>query len=531
MKDQFIRLFQLFQGASIATRITLVIGTFVVVAIAGVSSWFANRPDEVQLWGNLTSAEAAEYKNALAQGGIAFRSSPPPENGIWVDSSDRYSAEAQVAMAGYRPVQKGIQLMDGGAASAFLSSTARAQMADKREWQECELQLERLFFVERAAVTSSGANQSPFGGAKLPTISVTLGLRAGVLLDDNLARTVAALVRGRFNVPMENITIVDERGNLLHDGMGSAVGMSTTDLFSHKRRYDSDIERRTNKALEDAYGRGVASVIVNSDWELKHSETITEKATPSTAKYYESTSKSESSSPTSHVGGAAGISSNITEQLGVESAAVPSGESSGGTNKSENTESRSVVGRETAHTIERTPVITRLSVALLVDESQAAKLTEISKVVKAAVGYDESRGDQFEAIATPLASIERDDEGNPVIPELPEPAAAPNQYVELLLEHGVELLAMLGFLFILMKSLKGATNMKSTIQVVASPGGVTRPTASRPTGLSQDEVESLDLDALARAQVEELVRADPEKVSEILAQWAKSRRGVVGAGK
>lgn len=534
MKDRFQQLIALFMSARPATRITLVIGTLMVSAIAVASSWYANRPDFVQLWSGMSSAEAAEYKNALAQANIPFRSSPPPENGIWVDANNRDQAEAHVAMAGYRPVAKGIQVSDGGAASAFLSARSRNQMANKREWQECELQLEHLNFVERATVVSSGADTSPFGPAKEPTISVTLGLRNGLMLDSSQARTVATLVRSRFNVPLTNITVVDEQGNLLHDGMDSGTGMSGSELFAHKRRYDSDAERRAQRALEMALGRGMAYVTVNSSWVFDEMESITESTLPSSALYYESKSETKNSAPKSAAGGPAGMSSNITQDYGNESAGIGGGSGGGGRDQSTiNTEKRSVVGRETAHRTSRTPKITRLTLALYLDESKADKVAEIEGAIKATVGFDEKRGDTFEFLAMPLASIERDEEGMPIAPVPLEPVEAPNEYVQMMIEHGVEIVAALGFLLVLMKSLKGASGMKSTKAEGTATATVNGPAPGsdeyRRPELTQEEIDVMDMELLARAQVEDLVRSDPEKVSEILAQWVKATTGPVSS--
>ncbi|MFT7484358.1 MAG: flagellar biosynthesis/type III secretory pathway M-ring protein FliF/YscJ [Candidatus Paceibacteria bacterium] len=536
MKDRFLQLIALFQSARPATRITLVIGTLAVSAIALFSSWFANRPDLVQLWAGISTAEAAEYKNALAQAAIPFRSSPPPENGIWVDSADRTIAEAHVAMAGFRPVQKGIQVTDGGAASAFLSAGARKQMENKREWQECELQLENLGFIDRATVVTSGSDGTPFGPSKEPTISVTLGLRGGVMLDSSEARTVAALVRSRFNVPLENITVVDERGNLIHDGADSG-GMSNNDLFNHKRRYDNDAERRATKALEMALGRGMALVTVNSVWVYDEKESVTERALPSAAPYFESKSDTKSTQSSNSAGGPAGMSANITQDFGNETAAVGGGGGSGGENTTKESEIRSIVGRETEHTSSRTPRITRISLSLTMDESKADQLTQIEGIVKAAVGFDTTRNDYFESFTTVLASVERDEDGKVILPAALEPVEEPNAYMELALEHGVEILAALGFLVVLMKSLKSASALKGG-QAVASNGATAgaAPLSSgsedrRRQDLSLEEVEQMNMELLARAQVEELVRSNPEKVSEILAQWAKSTAGPVGVGK
>lgn len=531
MKDRFLELFELFKTARPATRITLVASTAAILLVALGASWFASRPDLVQLWGGLGSAEAAEYKSALAQAGIPFRSSPPPENGIWVDASQRTAAEAQVALAGYRPITKGIQLTDGGIDSAFISARSRNQMAEKREWQECEVQLEHLSFVETATVCSSGADHGPFGGDEDPTISVTLGLRHGEVLDPSQARTVATLVRTRFNVPLENITIVDERGNLIHDGSDVGGTMNGSDLFAHKRRYDSDAERRANRQLELALGKGLAHVTVNSVWEYDEVESIKESALPEgSAPVYTSETTSETNVAGTLAGGPAGTSSNITQDFGNESAAPGGAVSTGPQQKSTAKEARNIVGRTTEHKLSRTPTITRLSVALVADESVSANLEQLEGMVKAAVGFDSKR-DDFASYSAQLASIQRDDTGKIIPPVEPEPLAPPNEYLQLAIEHGVELLAALAFIFVLFKSLKSAKAAKGSAAAQSGVKGVARGTGGGVADpeLDEDEFANLDPELLARVQVEELVKSDPERVSEILAQWASTSREKVGA--
>ena len=534
MKERLLELLELFKQASPATRITLVTSTLAVLGMVAGSSWYASRPDWIQPWTGLSSAEAAEYKSALAQAGIRFQSSPPPENGIWVDVSDRNAAEAQVALAGFKPSTKGIQLTDGGIDSAFISARSRQQMAEKREWQECELQLEHLSFVERATVGTSSGDEDPYGRDKTPTISVTLGLRHGVLLDDAQARTVATLVRSRFNVPLENITVVDERGNLLHDGTDTSGTISGADLFAQKRRYDREAERNANQTLEKTLGPGLAHVQVNSVWEYKELETISESHLPdSSVPVYTSSSTSESKGPASpQVGGPAGVSSNITEGFGMESVGVTGSLTGSQDQRTENEETRNAVGREIKHERSRTPVITRLTVALIADESVAGDLEDLEGVVKAAVGFDASRQDLFESYTTRLASVVRDDEGNIIPPAEPEPKERPNQYVQMAIEHGVELLAALTFIFVLLKSLKGAKAAK----VAATRAGPAKATASGVAATEEiDDLETsgttLDPELLARVQVEDLVKNDPERVSEILAQWASESAESVGANR
>ena len=155
MKDRLLLLLQTFRDARPATQLTLALSTIAILSVATLFSWFANRPDFVEVFSELSAAQAADYKGSLAEAGIAFRSSPPPgPYSIWVDASDQIAAEAYVALGDYRPDDRGIQVASAGAGTAFISAGARVQMLNKREWQECELLLETLDFVDRATVAA-----------------------------------------------------------------------------------------------------------------------------------------------------------------------------------------------------------------------------------------------------------------------------------------------------------------------------------------------------------------------------------------
>jgi flagellar M-ring protein FliF len=527
MKERFTQLLDQFLAATASTKITLVLSMTMILAVVGVSGWYANRPDFVEHFSGLSAAQSASYKTALAEAGIPFKSSPPPAPySIWVDSSDAIAAEAQVARGGYQLENKGIQTTSGGAQSAFLSAGERELMMSKREWQECEKLLESLDSVERATVVGSKRQRSPFRRDTPPTISVTLGLRYGTTLNSSEARNVATLVRSRFNVPIENITILDESGVLLHDGDSMTNGPNTGDLFEQKRRFENEAERKANQQLRLALGPGLASVTVSSDWIFDETESIKEGALSGQPTYNSKTTEETKLPNGAGVGGAAGVSSNVTQDFGVKNAGVGAGANSSPTaKKSSSTVTRSEVGRETEHRISRAPKIQRLSVALVVDQSVPAdKLEDLNKMVKAAVGFVSDR-DVYHSLQIALASVERDTEGNPVPLVVPEPVAAPNEYVELLLTHGVELFAGLAFVFVLLKTLRSTSNKQDG--GAAQEGNLG---GFGPDGESEHLSET-ELELLARVQIEELVRTKPERVSEILAQWAAEETATTGANK
>lgn len=534
MKQRFNQLLEQFLAANTATKVTLALATLMTVAVVGVATMFANRPDYVEHFSGLSAAQATAYKAALAEAGIPFKSSPPPGPfSIWIDSGDTIAAEAQVARGGYQPEAKGIQTSAGGAQSAFLSAGERDAMMDKRQWQECELLLETLEFVERATVQVSRSKRSPFRKEEPPTVAVTLDLHWGVALNSSQARNVASLVRGRFNVPLENITILDgTTGELLHDGQDLAGGGGRADLLEHRRHFEKDAERKANEQLERAFGPGLAYATVTSDWSLEETESVRESALPGAETY-----KSKIIDETTQggggttAGGPAGVSANITQDFGNENAAVGGGGAGGGATRNHTMdETRSVVGRETQHRVSRTPQLKRMSVSVVFDQSlPQEKVSDLDALVKAAVGFDDGR-DTYKSLQYALADVVRDEDGNPVPVEHPEPPAEPNKYVELLLTHGVEALAGLAFLVVLLKTLKGgkAKNViKSEAEVAAEEILASHEAQER----IEEELRNADPELLARMQVEELVKSEPERVSEILAQWATEDSSPVGAGQ
>ena len=533
MKERLTQLLDQFQAANAATKITLVLATLVTLGIVGVAGFLANRPDFVEHFSGLSAAQATAYKAALAEAGIPFKSSPPPgPYSIWIDSDDAIVAEAQVARGGYQPEAKGIQTSAGGAQSAFLSAGERDAMMDKRQWQECELLLETLDFVDRATVQVSRSKRSPFRKEEPPTVAVTLDLHWGVSLSGSQARNVASLVRGRFNVPLENITILDgTSGTLLHDGMDLASGGSSSDLLDHRRQFEKDAERKANDQLERAFGPGLAYATVTSDWTLEETESVRESALPGAETYTSKVTDETVSGGGDSVGGPAGVSANITQDFGNDNAAVGGGAGAAGSTRNHTIdEKRSVVGRETQHRVSRTPQLKRMSVSVVFDQSlPQEKVADLDDLVKAAVGFDDGR-DSYKSLQYTLADLQRDEEGNPIPVEQPEPPAEPNQYVELLLTHGVEALAGLAFVFVLLKALKGGKSkkvIKSEAEVAAEEIIASHEAQER----IEEELRNADPELLARMQVEELVRSEPERVSEVLAQWAAEDSNPVGAGQ
>lgn len=493
------KLLELFRQTTPATRIALVVSAIVLAGLAGIVGFEATRPHFVPLRAGLDDSQRAAVESALAKGGVEFEVSPfPGPYTVYVDEGALYEAQNLVALSGaLAPAAEGIPTGASGASSVWQTSVERLQSARKREWQECEKQLEVLQNVRSATVTGSLPDHAPFQKPQPPTVSVSLEIDPGATLEPHLGRTVAKIVQYRFNTPPENIVVVDQSGRLLFDGSSLTGEDARTDqLLEHKRRYDSQKAALANTQLSEMFGPGMARVTVDSEWSFDKVESIKETVDPeSKAVVSERTTSSKKPAGAGPaVGGTPGT--NSASNSGTSGAVAQESES----------EKELAVGRETEHKLSYAPKLTRMSVALAIDESLKGRLPELEQWVQAVVHFDPSRGDQFHSFSAPFAAVERDDQGNPILPEEPV-LEAPNPAVEFLLQHGLELAAAGAFLFILLRSLKGARTALENPPL--------------PTGPGEASSDDVDPEALARRNVEQLIQSDPERVSEILSRWAR----------
>lgn len=512
MKLFFKGLLEQCKTANAATKALLVAALLVIVGIVGFSSWKAANPHFKLLYSGLDASHAAAIQSALAAGNVRYEVSQPPSPFvIHVDESQYYAAQNLVALSSaLETIPEGIQTNDHGASQVFLSAPERAQGVLKREWQELEKQLEELDFVARAHVSTSTPDASPLRRGAAMTVAVTLAIRGRAELSTDQANTVAKLVRYRFNVPQENVIVSDQSGKSLFDGsLSDDREQGGSDLFEHKTRHDRDLAQRTNEVLDRVFGAGMAYVVVNSDWTQDETETIKEKLDkPVVLSKTESKTETPQGSPSPAAGGATGTA-NLAD-FGTNNAAVPAtstaSTASTAAAKTSDVKTSYVAGKETEHKKSTAPTLKRLSISLFLDESLKDKLSSLESSVKTSVGFDgDVRKDSFSSMVTAFASVARDEQGKLIPPPAKPEVSEPNHWVDLLIKRGVEILCALAFLFVLLRALR------------TSPG---KSKAAEAAAQSAAQEDPLFLEQLARTQIEELVRSEPERVSTILSRWA-----------
>lgn len=541
MNETLKALWTQLSGASAQARWALGAFAALALAIIGTSVVRAQNPHFVVLGADLDTQSFNTAVTALANAGIKYETSMGPAPYIIkVEESKKYEALNAIHLSGqFMGGSRGISSGLSGSSSVFLGQSERHQRTQKRIWEEAEMQLERLNFVEKAKVIVSGQSTSPLARMRPDErmASVTLTLRGLSAPTASEVRALVGVVRGATGVADKRITIVDQHSNVLFDGKGNG---GVDSLMALEARFGEEKTRQVQALLDRTFGAGLTVVGVSGTWSQVREESIEESLTPEKKPRMERTRETKSPEWPRSIGGPAGVAANTQE--GSESAGGNGVASETASTKEK--EAEYAISSKTTHKVSQPHQLKRLSISLVVDESLAPRLADAVALVKGLVAFDEKRGDVLESTAAALPGVERNEEGTPVLPapvEAPEPTSPA---LKIALEYGLEFVAGLAFLFVLLKSLKsakdGAAGSGGGRRAGGGAGGAAGAAAgtiqaagsSVKGGAGGTDIfdEDVDLDALARAHIEELLAQEPEKVSALLSRWALAEDSYAEAG-
>jgi|GEM_PF-842339 len=543
MKDSFNAVWQQFLAASAGAKAAL--GAIVVGAVAAafVAVHFAGQPHYTMLLSGLDDAEAARVGEALAVANVEWRTSQPPGPFvIYVDDAQRTVALNAVAAAGaLKPTSNGILTETGGLSTLLLGSQEREQIMRKRVWEEMERMLELQDFIVDAKVQTMVPEARVFGRQPELSGSVTLVTRGGEKLTRSQARTVARLVHFGLGVSEENLVIADDSGSSVYDGGELSTGASVAeDWLATTEEADRRLEAKAGSVLTDILGAGVARVSVKSEWDFTTSRTLAD--VPGQGQVVrESTTKTADPrfSNSTGAGGIAGTGGNLPpDRFGTTNQGVPdlttgrassSGSSEPALAETSQTEKQYTPSRTLTSSEQRTPQLERLSVALFLDGSiDAASVPVIEEAVKATVGFNAQRGDEFKVAQLPFVKPEGAEGGAAV-----EESAGLPPIVTMLLDRGVEIVLAIIFFFMLVKNARGASKArKQREEALEAQQQAQAEEAERRAKEAEEEAQrqrerAEDPVNLSRRRVTDLVDEEPDKVADLLTAWVREDRSVV----
>lgn len=528
MNDQFRNFFEALKATDIGTKVVIAMSSVAMIAALAVVGLVSSDSHYEVVWPDLAKSEAARVSAALATRGIDFRQQYDKSRvTIVVNSTEVLKAEQAAAESGaIIGREKGI-LAAGSGGGVFDGAGERNQKLMAARWSQTELMLESLEFVDHANLQSLLQTGTSLRGSGPTSAAVVLATTGGMSLSKEEGQRIANTVINSLGIDPKKLTIMDTNGRSVYSPQDES-GQADAAGLDFQRSYDNNLESDVNTQLATIFGPNKVKVSVRSEFDFKQETRSTHqylKAVPNSSRTLTTETPLGGSSSSGGVGGLAGTASNTPlgeDEWGEVAAKVSGG--SGGFLKSttEEKESTSNVGYEDSVVVSTQPELVRLSIGVGYDESLVGQEAKIDSYVKSMVGYvknkvreDNYSSDPFDFYVPEV--VEGAPEEAMILPENGSMATG------FLVEKGVEIVSAIAFIVLLLKGLKSA---KGSGSIATSGGGSTGSKTISADGKVMADVE-IAPEQLARAQVEDMVKNNPERVAQILSNWVVEDRNTV----
>ena len=390
-------------------RLAAIIGVSAGVALALVAlvTRVGGQP-EALLYANLDLKEASSISQALDQAGIKYEAKG--DGSTIMVARDKVASTRLLLSAKGLPTSGsvGYEIFDN---SSALGQTDFVQNLNRQRALEGELArtIRSLDGVTFARVQLVMPKHELFeDDQEQPTASVVIGVEGREPSGDQV-RALQNLVAGAVpNLKPDHVTIVDQNAKLLGGGDSDSVAGQAAD--DQRTAAEDRIRKQVKELVEGVVGPGHARVQVTADLDMSQVTTQEEKFDPdgqvvrSTQTVEENAKQNQPDSTTP-----ASASANVPGTPGAPSSANANSSDSGRTEETTNYE----ITKTTKTTIAAPGEVKRLSIAVAVDGSTAAgahgkpgaytprsaeEMQHIQELVKSAIGYDATRGDQVSVI-------------------------------------------------------------------------------------------------------------------------------------
>ncbi len=416
-------------GLTIARQIGLMLGLALSVAIGVAIVLWSQEPSYGRLYSEIGESDVAEIIEILNKENIKYK----VESGsgaIMVPMADVSAIKLKLAAQGLpKSNSMGYELLDKdqGFGASKSVETVRFQRALEGEIARTIMSIQN---VKAARVLLAIPVQSVFvRERKKPSASVIVNLYQGRSLDKGQVEAIIHLVASSVpQLEAEQVTVVDQKGQLLNSNDSSAAGNLTSRQFEYKKNIEEHLMGRIQNILSPLVGGDGMRVQISADVDFTETDRTQEMFNPDLpALRSEQTSEERSSlSATQGVPGAlsnqptpagtapettpastaAAVPGSAAATAAQGAAATSPGTSPGSASK--NATRNYELDKTITHTRLATGALRRLSVAVVVDDRHVAQddgkvkvqpysqedINRFSDLVKQAVGFDSSRGDQ-----------------------------------------------------------------------------------------------------------------------------------------
>jgi flagellar M-ring protein FliF len=467
----------------------------------------ASAPSYTTLQTGLDPAQTGKITSTLSTQGIAYQLQ---NNGTALAVQSDQTAQARVALATAGLLsnqQPGFALMDK---QQLGQSNFQQQITYERALEgQLASTIETIDGISSAQVNLvlPNAQDQLFSDQAQPSTASVL-LSGSSTLQSGSVRGIAQLVSSSVpGLQANKVTITGSDGSLLWpngNSSGDSGGLPAQQAAN--QRYDSATAASVNAMLAQTLGAGKAQVMVNGDVNAnqatEQSLVYAKKGVPLTEQKSVETLKGGGAS----AGGTAGTAGNIP-------AYTAAGGASGGSNsnyKNQTTNTQYGVNKTITHAVIAPGAVKRQSVSVLIDKSvPAASIPAIKSAVTNAVGLNPKRGDAISVAQLAFAPASKT-----------APATTAANPMMKYAKYGVIGLASLLFLVFAGRMLRrrereAFTSQPTWLRELEAP----RTLASLEHGQPSEVTALQPAINVARRQVEDLVKRDPERVAAQVRAW------------
>lgn len=417
---------KLFGSMSTIQLISFGVVIFGAVGVLGLSGYWINKPEYALLADDLSSESANAVIAKLKAQKVAFELAPGGRS-IRVPADKVDELRLQVASDGFPSAGRiGFELFDK---TSFGTTDSVEKTNYQRALQgELERTIGTLSEVANARVHLVMPKDSLFSDRSQPAkASVTLRLKTNRPLSEATVRGIAGLVSNSVeSLRPEAVEVMDTNGRVLtktQEAGGATSGLQ----LEKQQQVERDLTTKVVDLLEPVVGPGHVHVNVSARLKSDAEEETEERWDPTTVVRSRQTSAEADSRAANAQGGVAGARANLPD--GASTATPPPSPAPQMNGNSRNSETTNYeVSKLTRHRLSPQGQLSRLSVAVIVDDAYPAavsaapgappappvkgtprkpeEIQQIQKIVSAAVGFDQARGDQLTveniAFSTPV---------------------------------------------------------------------------------------------------------------------------------
>lgn len=527
-----------------AKKRNLSIGIVLILSFLGFGSliYWNSLPDYRLLFSNLSQEDAADMVVKLKEKKIPFRLSSNGSS-ILVPKDQVYDIRLALTAEGL-PKGGGIgfEVFD----RTNLGATDFVQKMNFQRALQGELArtIRQIREVKEARVHIATPKESLFiEDQKKPTASIFIKTRGAMTLSppqvEGIVHLVASAVEG---LEPGNITVVDTSGKILFQRLESSpVGQMTTHQLEYQRNIEERLKKKVQGMLEGVLGLNKAIARVSADIDFQQIDITEERFDPnnvirSEQKNVEKSSMLSAPKGTGEKKRQSAQRNRTTknkesflenQRRNVSDPSLP-----GQTNSTERqNEIRNYEVTKINKRI-KSPVGTlrKISVAVIVDGTYKEgknnkgrkqkeyiprtpeEMKNIESIVKKAIGFEESRGDQVEVINMPFGWSEMEKEIQP------PPRDPWKEYLLIAYKPVVSLLLALFFIFFVLRPLLKRQRLQSQHQIPYLPSQLSQP-ALPP---EQEEPREEKTQSLRQKTVR-LIQEEPSKALGIVRDWINER--------